>query len=476
MIGRPRPISFWGVVKFLIIWLFTGFTLGTITLMYVVRTIVTYTRENNWTTGSEDFLVKATIVVLVVVSLVVARKIYRKTLYATNKTFRFILFVSPIVTSALCLILWMNPKIMQFDSTVTRDIFKDKEFVFGPYPDEEKIIELKKENFDGIISLLHKAVVPFEPKLLAEEKKLAEANKIRLIHIPLIPWISENEESLKKLKTFAQQAKGKYYVHCYLGKDRVAVAKRIIQSAVGGDYISGQIYARKLDSLRKFERGKLMKLDDSVYISPYPTEEEYFFFVVNGSIKQVVSLLTHKVPEDIKWINAEKEFIEQYLVDYQHVPLDLFPYDPFKVVEDVKRIKTMNYPLLIHSFLVPSPQTDIFINTYANGYPSLHTYLFHEMLVNGPVEVINQNTALGPRPKRDEFGDYLYYLGIRSVAYVGANNSWAETDKINAERSRLSYHVFSPADLGELDKNTTWFVYGASPDTIKKYTPKKLSQ
>ncbi len=457
-----------GIIYFLIIWLFTGFTLGTITLMFVVRKIVTYARENDLSANTEDWLVKGVILVFVIVSFIVARWIYKRFTAISKKVLKTIILLAPVITSLVCLIFWMNPEMMQYDESTSTDIYADKEFVFGPYPDENRIQSLKNENFSGIISLLHKAIIPFEPRLLAEEKSLTSKYNIELIHIPLMPWISENEESLKKLKHFASNAKGKYYVHCYLGKDRVAVAKRIIQNAIGSDYVSGKIYARKLDTLRKFERGRLLKIDDSVYISPFPTNEEYFSLIVKGSINKVVSLLTEKVPDDIQWIKVENKLAGNYIVDYERIPIDLFPYDPIKTTQKILAIKSMPRPLLIHSFLVPSPQTDIFVNTWANGFPSLHSYLFHELMINGPVEVINQNTASGPRPEPNEFGDYLYYLGIRSVAYVGQDEEVAKADKLNAERSRLTFQAISTEALKNLDKETTWYVYGAPKEEIEQ--------
>ena len=77
------------------------------------------------------------------------------------------------------------------------------EFHFGPYPDEEKIKELKSQNYTAIISLLHKMIVAGEPILLEKEIKNTKDNDMKLISVPMLPWIDGNNASLLKIKDMA---------------------------------------------------------------------------------------------------------------------------------------------------------------------------------------------------------------------------------------------------------------------------------
>jgi hypothetical protein len=284
----------------------------------------------------------------------------------------------------------------------------------------------------------------------------------------MLPWISENEESLNRLKEIADTGKGKYYVHCYLGKDRISVARRLIQKTLGRDIQVVNENARNIDTLKSFERGDIIKLDEGIYISPYPTDEEYFGFVLNGRIKKVVSLLSTNKESDVSWIEKERGLLKQHMVDFELIPMDLFPYDPAKVLSDVKKIKEMQRPLLVHAFLLPSPQTDIFIKVFKSEQPALHPYLFHDNMTNGKVEVLTQNVAAGPQPLANEFGDYLHYLGILGVAFVGKQNSKAEADKQAAEAVGLEWIYTNVNSLKQLDINTTWYIYGRDVDEIKR--------
>ena len=90
------------------------------------------------------------------------------------------------------------------------------------------MIQLKREGFT-IVSLLHPAVVPFEPKLISDEKKLAESIGVPLIHVPMLPWVSGNQEALATIRQLAADRTRHFYVHCYLGQDRVRVVRHAIR-------------------------------------------------------------------------------------------------------------------------------------------------------------------------------------------------------------------------------------------------------
>ena len=65
-------------------------------------------------------------------------------------------------------------------------------FTFGPYPTEDRLAALERDGYTAVISLLHPAVVPFEPKLIADETAAAERVGIEFIHLPMLPWIADN--------------------------------------------------------------------------------------------------------------------------------------------------------------------------------------------------------------------------------------------------------------------------------------------
>ena len=170
---------------------------------------------------------------------------------------------------------------------------ENSRFTFGSYPSKEELMQLKEEGYETIITLLHPAVTPFEPVLLKEEEKLCKEAGIKLLSIPMLPWISENEEAIEKIKQIALKPTGKYYVHCYLGKDRVNVVKRLITSFSENKQVkfNDKENARSLDNLKMMERGPVSKLGIGIYYSPYPTDEEYMGYVIAAGVQQVISLM-----------------------------------------------------------------------------------------------------------------------------------------------------------------------------------------
>lgn len=253
----------------------TGFVLGTLTLRGPVRWITAALRDSGAEQTAEDWVVRGTIVLLLLVSLGVA-----------------MLLVEAV---------------------------------------RERLAELKERGFTGVITLLHPAVAPFEPALLEKEQEAARQVGIALVHTPMLPWVSQNEKSLETIRRLARSGAGRYYVHCYLGKDRVNVVRR-------------------LADVPAFERGSIYHLPGGVHVAPYPTDEEWFGYVLSGSVKQVLSLLDPGSPDDSARVAEERALLAKY-----HIPLEIAtirstPYDPEQALAAARRARALPKPLMVHAF------------------------------------------------------------------------------------------------------------------------------
>ena len=362
---RFYTLSFRNIALTLFIWLLTGFSLGTVTLLAPVRWIVNLGKSLHFSPNIESLEMKFVIVLFILVSfyisLIITKIILRKKSLILNLSLILLL----LSTTSVCLWLWMNPELIQMGNRETTEVKTgNTDFFFGPYPSEQDLKNLKEGGYTAVISLLHPAVVPFEPKLLADEEEAAKKIGLNIINIPMLPWVSDNKSSVEEIKNITQNGAGKYYVHCYLGKDRVSIVKRIIHN------YSSSIVSHDIDSTRilnenvTFERGKIFKIDEGVYLSPFPTDDEFIRYVLNGSIKKVVSLLNPKHSPDTMWINREQKILNANLMPYELLPIDVKPPYKNKLIEIAKKIKSMPRPLLVHAFLTKSPQTDAFIEEY----------------------------------------------------------------------------------------------------------------
>ncbi|HOI42745.1 MAG TPA: hypothetical protein PK523_07345 [Elusimicrobiales bacterium] len=258
-------------------WIFTGFLLGTLTLMGPVRWSTDRMRAAGWSGSAEKAVVLLFIALLAAVSALLALRLTRKTLEAQGRAGRLGLPGLSLAMFLAALWAWMTPGLMTGASARTaEESYSWSEFVFGPYPEKKRLLELKEEGYTAVISLLSKAVLPFEPVLLAREKEAAAEAGIELIHIPMLPWVSENDHVTEELRTLERRGPGKYYVHCYLGKDRVSVFKNRLSSVMGGARTTSLDPAaiRRISDRDSFERGKITPLGKEVHFTPYPTDEE----------------------------------------------------------------------------------------------------------------------------------------------------------------------------------------------------------
>lgn len=358
------PAEIKSALLLLYYWAGIGFLLGTLTLMGPVRWTATYARAHGWPYAAEKAAVLFFIALLAAVSFLCARLLARRVAAAAGPA-KKLLAAAPLAAFAVSLWFWMNPALMIDRSAGETALnFADTQFVFGPYPEAARLEELKAGNYTAVISLLSPAVVPFEPVLLRREKDLAEAIGMELIHIPMLPWVSSNDHVEASLKEIASRGPGKYYVHCYLGKDRVNVFKKILSGLSAGS-LQASLQpdgARKLSDIKSFERGPVTTLAPEVYLTPYPTDEEFFGYILNGTVENIVSLLDPANPEDFKWIKKEKEISEKY-----RVPLTNYPWGSLdqaarrKAVAEIKRLKR---PAVIHAFLCKGQEYESFLAAY----------------------------------------------------------------------------------------------------------------
>ncbi len=277
----------------MVIGLFVGFLLGTGTLFGPVRWATVWARSRSWDPGIEGYFVRLIMIVLVAAVFVVSLLFTAVVLNTRAKHVRLGMPLMLFIVVGVTLYMWLKPGMLNVAEVLESHSGK-YQFTVGSYPDRSRMIELKKRGYTAIISLLHPAVVPFEPKLLADEKQIAGEIGIGLIHLPMLPWISENEEVLDKIRELAVSGTGRYYIHCYMGKDRVNVVRSVIERAGGSIKKGSSRYGRRHRSLSErdtLERGIILVPEKGVYVIPYPTDEEYLAFILADDIRNVISLL-----------------------------------------------------------------------------------------------------------------------------------------------------------------------------------------
>lgn len=349
------------VLTSLYLWATCGFTLGTLLLLGPVRWITTSLRASGSSPTLEGATVLLAIGILFVVSGMAARVLSGLAASQTWTPKKTAALVLPGALALGTMALWMNPKYLVKPAALSEH---SEHFFIGPYPLGDDLIRIKRKGYTAVVSLLHPAVVPFEPKLIRDERAAAKRAGITLIEIPMLPWVSGNLEALEKIRLLAADTSARYYVHCYLGRDRVNVVRRALQQMQ--KKVSGSVgqTARSLDSLQTFERGTVERLADGVYLTPYPSDEEYFGYIIAGGVRTVVSLLDPADAGDTLWIGKEKQLAATHKVGLVSKPLPVSGPVAERAAAIVTEIGALPKPIVIHGFTNPSPPTIAFRKAY----------------------------------------------------------------------------------------------------------------
>ncbi len=351
---------------FISLWILIGFSLGTSTLLGPVRLVATLCSRAGFGSAAENAAVDLIIILLVAVTGLLAWTAGGMVLGSSRLEVRLGVPALAILAAGGALWLWMSPARLRLD--MGEETSAGVHFTFGPYPDEWRLRRLKAQGYTAVVTLLHPAVVPFEPKLLADEKKAAARAGIELVEAPMLPWVSQNNASLDQIRALARAGTGRYYVHCYLGRDRIRLAKRIVERAAPNASVTGPKATLRLRAVEQFERGRLVHLDDRVILTPYPTDEEFASFIVTGAVGHVVSLLDPENPEDRPWIDKERAILKAFDVPFLVLPLPVFDHLQAKALEAARRVRELPGAVVVHAFLAPDGRKSPPATAFAKAY------------------------------------------------------------------------------------------------------------
>lgn len=345
----PQTTKEWLI--FLMLTGLIGYALGTLLLLGPLRNVLEFLRTNNYSAGLEKAVVIGLIGVLIAVTLLVGLYAFKQFKAAAKSSTKLIIFTIPLVLAIVAVCFLLNPGYL--NKGEKKQVVGER-FTIGPYPEKEQIKQLKEEGYAGIITLLHPAVAPFEPKLLADEEKNAAAVGLELVKAPMLPWLSDNTESIAKIKQLVNTGKGRYYIHCYLGKDRVNVVKNLILRVSDKTTISSTLPHRTFEEVGVFERGSIYKIAEDIYFVPYPTKEEFLGYILSANYKTVVNMLGNDTEDSKKTSDNEIALLKNYEMPLVNIPLKDNA-DSKSIASVVNEILKLPRPLVIHHWNTSSP-------------------------------------------------------------------------------------------------------------------------
>ncbi len=188
--------------------------------------------------------------------------------------------------------------------------------------------------------------VPFERVLLEQEEDNGKDAGIPVYSRPMLPWITGNEASLEAIKALAAQEDKQFYIHCYLGKHRVDIVRQELE-AEAQDPTEGEV-----DLPYRFERGQVKTYEgERIILGPYPTEEEWFEYVLRRDVDEIVSTLDPDNPQDARWIEEERRNAEDNDLKFTVMPLDPLSPDTAAVRKVVRHVRDAEGKVYVHDFL-----------------------------------------------------------------------------------------------------------------------------
>ena len=465
--NTTHKIEYVYIGTFLLSALFVGFALGTPTLLGPVRWTVTALRARRFTEGTEAMVVVGYILVLILITLICASALSTYFLSNAPRWKRGTLAFGVISAALAANFFWTSPALMN------RSMGKEEEtarLTFGPYPDAAKLRELKQRGFSGVVTLLHPAVIPFEPQLLADEKKNAREAGIKLIHAPMLPWISDNASSIRQIRALLQKKSGRYYVHCYLGMDRIMVVKRLVErEGMSSTAVVSTQQRQPLESY-KFERGPVVKVNVSLYVGPYPTAEEWLL-VAGSNVEHVVTLSDTAEADWGMRLAQVRKGLAPLQLPHTVIPLSTTPYNAQEMLRTAEQVSSLGKVTYVHEFWAPgsgrAPLAEAFLVAYRTGRAPIMPLLPIVPLEGGPIKLIDVDVAIGPRPIYREFGGRLFESGVKVFVCVGPGTQECAVDaKICDEHGMNLVTAGSEPDLAEILRGQGPF-YFYSPKTAE---------
>ena len=399
-----------------------------------MRHVVNWVKSHDLGLGLENVLARIVMLLFVLGSFLISCwfvRIFERTRRVHVKVF-VILF--PLLAGLSSAYMMTNPDKFEIVSADTNTF--NAQFAFGGYPSEKKMVQLRREGYTGIISLLSPTLPP-EKVLLEQEKVDAQRAGLTLYHLPMLPWLgsSSNEESLQRVRELAADRSGRYYVHCYLGMDRAGLVKRVVQESSENSKLIGTPPVDNLSLVRRISGGAICRLAEDLYFVPLPNQAEMIRYIIGSNVRQMISVLD---PTDTIRGANEEQFIKSYRVPFESMPISMNPYDPTEMLKITSKVGAMPRPVVVYSYDIYSPRSQAFFQSFRSNLPSIPPGLFKNTLSSGRVVVSRTNVAIGPRPSAREWSGYLHRRGIREVVEVSEGKSVSLSAEV--EKANLVYH------------------------------------
>lgn len=445
-----------------------GFPLGVLFLFLVNVPVEAVMARAQFSQNITNFVMVMIIILWGCTTVLVTRLFYKKLIWNEKRriSVKYIFLGLFLINTGVfyTLIFTDNALLGAFRSTAAET---GARFTFGPYPDEFQLKKLKEEGYDGVITLLS-PVIPFEKVLLEKEIAAGKQVGIKVYSFPMLPWVSSNQDAIQKIKELVRSNTGRYYVHCYLGKHRVNLAKQVIEEEQGmADTGHGFIYP---DSL---ERGMLLSYRNGrVLLGPYPTDEEWMNTIVRSGVREIISYLDPNNREDLPWIEKERKIAAEYGLKFKLMPVGTKEKGYAGIDSLIAYLQDKKDKIYIHGFIF-NEKTRLIDGYLRSGTLADPQKSLPLTLKKGRVYPVNLNLMLGPVPEEKE-KKLLKTGGVTNIEKISLPKGVRPATAVNLLLDSLAgkkgvHYIYGFNSDNEIELVTAIIknrFYGFEPDNI----------
>jgi hypothetical protein len=371
--------------SFCYFWLTIGFTLGTIVLIFPVRWLTDAIHRVNASQGVENALVILLVLAYVAASFWLALRMNGFVRGCGSRPQRWGMTGVTTMLALGTAWSWRDPGRMLSGLAGGGNIAavqtaNGATFEFGAYPDSVKLAQLASEH--ATVISLQDAEIPVERDGIANEQRITKELHMRLVSAPMMPWFSDNSQSLETIKQIAQTAHGHYYVHCGLGRDRVNMAKRVIEStgvktSTTNDYQRALGFdGRKAD----FDQGSLISLAPDVWLVPHPLKEEMYSCFFQGRPGKVVLMFDSTQSVQDSLLRESRALLTQYAIPFTEIAVPAPDSSRLAgwAITAARQVHAMTPPVTVMAFHTPwhdgRQKGDEAAVAFANAYAPNHAW------------------------------------------------------------------------------------------------------
>ncbi len=346
--------------------------------------------------------------------------------------------------------------------------------VYGPYPELKDLQDLKRDGYDGVITLLHPSL-PFERVLLNEELENGKLAGIEVRSFPMLPWISDNKDAKAGINALISQPKKRYYVHCYLGRHRTNLVRQLAANVRPSE-------GQPVDALlpTRLERGFLLTHDNRrIVLGPFPTDSEWATAVQRHGVKEMVSVLNPANSEDVVWIEKLREVTRSGGMVLTEMPLDPTRPDPAAIQKIADHVRVRSYKVYVVGMLNANWMWALDKKLGGNGTRPVDLAV-RDRLDRGELLRVGERYVLGPYPtedeikllKRDGVAELVSLMDLKNpedVPWIEQEKQWTKANGFAFKHFSLELEKATPAQYQRVrdylvTRQTKVYVHGFRTD------------